>query len=60
MNKFKDKSMEEDIFVETESSNTSIVNVESIVKSHNRNNFNNSKDEIDIERDILGKDNKER
>lgn len=60
MNKFKDKSIEEDIFVETEGSNTSIVNVESIVKSNNKNNFNSSKDEIDIERDILGKNNKER
>ena len=40
MNGFKDKLNEEDIFVESESSNTSIVNVESIVKSNNKNNFN--------------------
>ena len=44
MNKFKDKLIEEDIFVESESSNTSIVNVESIVKSNNKNNFNDLKD----------------
>ena len=39
MNGFKDKLNEEDIFVESESSNTSIVNVESIVKSNNKNNL---------------------
>ena len=42
MNGFKDKLNEEDIFVESESSNTSIVNVESIVKSNNKNNFNHN------------------
>ena len=51
MNKFKDKLNEEDIFVESQSSNTSIVNVEDIVKFHNRNNFNDIKDNIDIERE---------
>lgn len=57
MNKFKDKLIEEDIFVESESSNTSIVNVEDIVKFHNRNNFNDMKNSIDIERDIFIKNN---
>ena len=57
MNKFKDKLIEEDIFVESEGSNTSIVNVEDIVKFHNRNNFNDMKNSIDIERDIFTKNN---
>ena len=47
-----------DIFVESESSNTSIVNVESIVKSNNKNNFNDLKDNIDIEREKFGQNNK--
>ena len=34
MNKFKDSIIDDDIFIESESSNTSIVNVEDIVKSH--------------------------
>ena len=50
MNKFKDKLTEEDIFVESESSNTSIISVEDIVKSNNKNDFNNIKESIDIER----------
>ena len=51
MSKFKDKLTEEDIFVESQSSNTSIVNIEDIVKSNNKNNFNDIKDNIDIERE---------
>ena len=58
MNGFKDKLNEEDIFVESESSNTSIVNVESIVKSNNKNNLNDLKDNIDIEREKFGQNNK--
>ena len=58
MNGFKDKLNEEDIFVESESSNTSIVNVESIVKSNNKNNFNDLEDNIDIEREKFGQNNK--
>ena len=58
MNGFKDKLNEEDIFVESESSNTSIVNVESTVKSNNKNNFNDLKDNIDIEREKFGQNNK--
>ena len=58
MNGFKDKLNEEDIFVESESSNTSIVNVESIVKSNNKNNFNDLNDNIDIEREKFGQNNK--
>lgn len=58
MNGFKDKLNEEDIFVESESSNTSIVNVEIIVKSNNKNNFNDLKDNIDIEREKFGQNNK--
>lgn len=62
MNGFKDKlnkeDVEEDIFVESESSNTSIVNVESIVKSNNKNNFNDLKENIDIEREKFGQNNK--
>lgn len=58
MNGFKDKLNEEDIFVESESINTSIVNVESIVKSNNKNNFNDLKDNIDIEREKFGQNNK--
>ena len=58
MNGFKDKLNEEDIFVESESSNTSIVNVESIVKSNNKNNFNDLKVNIDIEREKFGQNNK--
>ena len=58
MNGFKDKLNEEDIFVESESSNTSIVNVERIVNSNNNNNFNDLKDNIDIEREKFGQNNK--
>ena len=58
MNKFKDKLIEEDIFVESESSNTSIVNVEDIVKSNNKNDFNNIKDSIDIESETFTQTNK--
>ena len=58
MNGFKDKLNEEDIFVESEISNTSIVNVERIVKSNNKNNFNDLKDNIDIEREKFGQNNK--
>ena len=58
MNGFKDKLNEEDIFVESESSNTSIVNVEDIVKSNNKNDFNNIKESIDIEREKFGQNNK--
>ena len=58
MNKFKDKLTEEDIFVESESSNTSIISVEDIVKSNNKNDFNNIKESIDIEREKFGQNNK--
>ena len=58
MNGFKDKLNEEDIFVESEIINTSIVNVESIVKSNNKNYFNDLKDNIDIEREKFGQNNK--
>ena len=57
MNKFKDSIIDDDIFIESESSNTSIVNVEDIVKSHNKNNFNNVKDIIDIERETFDQNN---
>ncbi|MBP3914797.1 MULTISPECIES: hypothetical protein [unclassified Clostridium] len=57
MNKFKDSIIDDDIFIESESSNTSIVNVEDIVKSHNKNNFNNVKDSIDIERETFDQNN---
>ena len=57
MNKFKDSIIDDDIFIESESSNTSIVNVEDIVKSHNKNNFNNVKDSIDIERETFDQTN---
>ena len=57
MNKFKDSIIDDDIFIESESSNTSIVNVEDIVKSHNKNNFNNVKDSIDIERETSDQNN---
>ena len=57
MNKFKDSIIDDDIFMESESSNTSIVNVEDIVKSHNKNNFNNVKDSIDIERETFDQNN---
>ena len=57
MNKFKDSIIDDDVFIESESSNTSIVNVEDIVKSNNKNDFNNIKDSIDIERDIFTKNN---
>ena len=55
MNKFENKLTEEDIFVESQSSNTSIVNVEDIVKSHNKSNFNNIKENIAIERENFSK-----
>ena len=58
MNKFKDKLTEEDIFVESESSNTSIISVEDIVKSNNKNDFNNIKESIDIEREKFGQNSK--
>ena len=58
MNKFKDKLTEEDIFVESESSNTSIISVEDIVKSNNKNDFNNIKESIDIERETFGQNSK--
>ena len=58
MNKFKDKLTEEDIFVESESSNTSIISVEDIVKSNNKNDFNNIKESIDIERETFTQTNK--
>ena len=58
MNKFENKLTEEDIFVESQSSNTSIVNVEDIVKSNNKNDFNNIKDSIDIERETFTQTNK--
>ncbi len=58
MNGFKDKLNEEDIFVESESSNTSIISVEDIVKSNNKNDFNNIKESIDIEREKFGQNNK--
>ena len=57
MNKFKDSIIDDDIFIESESSNTSIVNVEDIVKSNNKNNFNNVKDSIDIERETFDQNN---
>lgn len=57
MNKFKDSIIDDDIFIESESSNTSIVNVKDIVKSHNKNNFNNVKDSIDIERETFDQNN---
>ena len=55
MNKFKDKLIEEDIFVESESSNTSIISVEDIVKSHNKSNFDDIKENIAIERENFSK-----
>lgn len=55
MNKFKDSIIDDDIFVESESSNTSIINVENIVKSNNRNEFNDIKENIDIERENFSK-----
>ena len=58
MNKFKDTLTEEDIFVESESSNTSIISVEDIVKSNNKNDFNNIKESIDIEREKFGQNSK--
>ena len=58
MNKFKDSIIYDDVFIESESSNTSIVNVEDIVKSNNKNDFNNIKDSIDIERETFTQTNK--
>ena len=58
MNKFKDSIIDDNIFIESESSNTSIVNVEDIVKSNNKNDFNNIKDSIDIERETFTQTNK--
>lgn len=58
MNKFKDKLTEEDIFVESESSNTSIISVEDVVKSNNKNDSNNIKESIDIEREKFGQNSK--
>lgn len=58
MNKFKDKLTEEDIFVESESSNTSIINVGNIVKANNENDFNNIKESIDVEREKNGQNSK--
>ena len=58
MNKFKDSIIDDDVFIESESSNTSIVNVEDIVKSNNKNDFNNIKYSIDIERETFTQTNK--
>ena len=58
MNKFKDSIIDDDVFIESESSNTSIVNVEDIVKSNNKNDFNNIKESIDIEREKFGQNSK--
>ena len=58
MNKFKDSIIDDNIFIESESSNTSIINVENIVKSHNRNEFNDIKENIDIERETFTQNNK--
>ena len=58
MNKFKDSIIDDDVFIESESSNTSIVNVEDIVKSNDKNDFNNIKDSIDIERETFTQTNK--
>lgn len=58
MNKFKDSIIDDDIFIECESSNTSIINVENIVRSNNSNKFNGIKENIDIEREKFGKNNK--
>ncbi len=58
MNKFKDSIIDDDVFIDSESSNTSIVNVEDIVKSNNKNDFNNIKDSIDIERETFTQTNK--
>ena len=58
MNKFKYSIIDDDVFIESESSNTSIVNVEDIVKSNNKNDFNNIKDSIDIERETFTQTNK--
>ena len=58
MNKFKDSIIDDDVFIESESSNTSIVNVEDIVKSNNKNDCNNIKDSIDIERETFTQTNK--
>ena len=58
MNKFKDSIIDDDVFIESESSNTSILNVEDIVKSNNKNDFNNIKDSIDIERETFTQTNK--
>lgn len=54
MNKLKKSQIEEDIMVETESSNTSIINVEEIVKSNNKNNFVDLLGNIEIEKENLG------
>lgn len=51
MNKFKDKDMNEDIFCEAISSNTSIVAVENIVKDGNKSILNDVKSNVDIERE---------
>lgn len=58
MNKFKDSIIDDNIFIESESSNTSIINVENIVKSNNRNEFNDIKENIDIERETFTQNNK--
>ena len=58
MNKFKDSIIDDDVFIESERSNTFIVNVEDIVKSNNKNDFNNIKDSIDIERETFTQTNK--
>ena len=55
MNKFKDKSIEEDIFCEAISNDTPIVNVENIVKANNTNKFNNNTSNIEIEREKFNK-----
>ena len=58
MNKFKDSIIDDNIFIESESSNTSIINVENIAKSNNRNEFNDIKENIDIERETFTQNNK--
>ena len=58
MKNSRNSIIDDDVFIESESSNTSIVNVEDIVKSNNKNDFNNIKDSIDIERETFTQTNK--
>ena len=55
MNKFKDSIIDDNIFIESESSNTSIINVENIVKSNNRNEFNGTRGKLPTSRHQLRK-----